>query len=104
MTLSLGYQPQALTVYLSKDSWFTASVVNDDDLWPQGSSAELRLTSSGSNAPIVWAAAVDGASFTWSVSPSQVNAAVAAGMKQARLFYIRDGRPELWGKGSVVYA
>lgn len=111
MAVTLGFQPERLTVKLSRFSDFVAALVYDDgdpmtvNEWPAGTVIELRFyaTTSSTTAAASWSASITGDRAEWNVDLTDVATEVLdPGNDVARLFY-DDGAGTVleWALGSV---
>lgn len=102
--ITLGTDPERMTVHLSRDSDFdavlesyTGSTPTD---YPAGTAVTLEVdTSAGVT---TWTATVAGNTATFNVDEAAVNTLLdTAGPKEARLFYENGTDRSLWAFGPV---
>lgn len=97
-TLTLGAVPATLTLVLSRDADFVASLTRADGTsFPVGSAVYLEVDG---GAPL--AGTVTGPTVSWDIDEAAVALIIAAKPKQARLYYELDTTRMLWALGPVV--
>lgn len=110
MSVTLGFQPERLTVKLSAFGDFSAGLQCEDGNgtptdWPDGSTIELRFYADDTSRDVgqVWPATITDDLATWHVVVADVIAQVLdADLDFARLFYASPSSPTLeWALGSV---
>lgn len=103
-TVALGFVPIQLSVHLTRDADFAATLrTSDSSNFPSGTAVTLELQKSGSAAS-TWAATVAADSAVWNVDKAVVNALVPRTRYAARVIY-NDGTGTdlVWFSGSVVW-
>jgi hypothetical protein len=104
-TVVAGSTPLDLNVRLAWDADFVWNITNNTGNWPDGDSLELRLAPSDDTdaTQTVWPATITGPVAAWNVTNDpDVKAAIAAGVKYARLHYLAAaGGDLLWMSGRV---
>lgn len=105
MAISLGAEPDTLTVHLSPGADFDSTLVLLDDDgaetdWPVGTVITLRFAKTAAT-ETVWTATIDGAEATFSVDKATVDTLLAQNRKTARLYYVNGTDDLLWASGSV---
>lgn len=108
---SLGFQPDQITVLLSRFSDFTAALVYDDgnpgtnNVWPVGAVIELRFypTPTGITPAVTWPATIVADRASWHIAASVVASAVIdAGNDHTRLVYTDSALGTLeWAVGTT---
>jgi hypothetical protein len=97
-SLTLGATPAALTLVLSRNADFVASLTRADGTpFPDGS--EISIVIDGGS-PLT--GTITGPTVSWEVDEAVVGTIIAASPKQARMYYELDETKVLWATGSVV--
>lgn len=98
MTFTLGYAPEKFKLTVTAGADFFQALTRSDDV-PWSSTAELILDFD--NAAPAWHATLSGATATWDVDQTEVDALIAARPRKVRLYYV-DGETRLvWGVGAL---
>lgn len=106
MAITLGAQPDTLTVHVSAGADFEATLVLLDDAgaemdWPVGTNITLRFAKAAAT-ETVWAATITGSEATFAEDKVSVDALIASKRATARLFYVNGTDDILWASGKVV--
>lgn len=96
--LTLGATPATLTLVLSRNADFVASLTRADAT-PFDDGSVISIVVDG-GAPLV--ATITGPTASWEVDEVAIAAIIAATPKQARLYYELLDVKVLWASGSVV--
>ena len=83
--ITLGTQPEDLTVLIPKQGAFTAALVNDGGPWPAGAAIELRFGDDTTS--VTWAATITGAEAEWARTAAECAAVLALPRAWAALLY-----------------
>lgn len=100
MSIVFGFEPYSIEVLLARGSKFSTAILADEP-WPDDVQIELRFTDSDdpTGSRHRWPASVDADQATWDVAADDVDALIGSNARHARLLFIVDGSPILWGKG-----
>jgi hypothetical protein len=110
MSISLGFQPDRLSVKLSRFGDFTGALIYDDgdpntvNAWPAGVVIELRFYSTDTSTTVAasWPATIVGDRASWHIDKVATAALLDAGDDKARLFYDDGAGTELeWAVGTT---
>lgn len=110
MSFSLGFQPERLTVKLSRFGDFVSALIYDDgdpavpNAWPVDANIELRFYTDTevAIAGAAWPALIVGDRASWHIPAAGVAAEVLdTGLEQARLFYSDPETTLEWALGPV---
>lgn len=97
-SFSLGQTPHRMTLVLSPDADFVATLTRSDGVdWPVGTSIELVVDE---NTP--WAATVTGPSASWEIDEAVVGPVIAADPQRARLYHTIGDQRVMWASGPVA--
>lgn len=107
MAIVLGFQPDRLSVKLSRFGDFTGALIYDDgnpntpNEWPVGVVIELRFyaTDTSSTVEATWPATIVGDRASWHILKAATAALLDAGNDKARLFYSLAGTELEWAIG-----
>jgi hypothetical protein len=107
VSIVLGFQPERLTVKLSRFSDFVSALEYDDgdpdtpNEWPPDAVLALRFyaTETSTTVEAEWPATFAGALASWHQPKAQCAALLDDGHDQARLFYSRGGVELEWAVG-----
>lgn len=106
MSISLGAEPDTLTVHLSVGADFNSTLVLLDDAgaevdWPVGTVITLRFART-TVVEETWTATITGAEATFDKDKAVVDATIAANRRNVRLFYVNGAEDLLWASGTVA--
>lgn len=99
--ITLGWDPDQLTVLLAADTDFLA-VLQSDTAWPAGTAIALQLTTDQVPSPVVWSATVSGTTATFDVPKATVNAVLSGTLSTAKLTYTTPDIDVVWAVGRVA--
>jgi hypothetical protein len=100
--VTAGAKPIDLNMRLPRDADFVWNITNNAGAWAAGDRLELHLSATDDNTGtvITWTATIVDAVASWKVPNTGVLAAIAAGVKYARLhYYDAAGDNLLWMAG-----
>lgn len=101
--ITLGSEGEQLTVIIPIGAAFVTTL-SAATPWPTGTQIELHLSSSLTDVPVVWAAAVSGTTAVFNESTIQTQAVVNARLSIARLIYNPGGTGQLlWAHGVTKF-
>lgn len=109
MAIVLGFQPERLTVKLSRFGDFTGGLRYDDgdpltpNEWPDGAFIALRFyaTETSETIEAEWEATKVADLASWHIDKTECKALLDAGNDKARLFYELDGVELEWAVGGT---
>lgn len=99
--ITLGAQPEQITVLIPRTGRFATALVNDEGDWPAGDTIELRFDGDG-GAPITWSATINGPEARWDRTAADCAAVLALHRATAVLIYNAAGVEVLWGRGKTT--
>lgn len=98
MTVTLGHEPERMSLLLVEDADFVCTLRNGDGPWSSGIVVAIEV------AGTVWTATIVGDEARFAVDKVAVNAAIAtigATAASFRLTYTEGSTDLVWGQGSV---
>jgi hypothetical protein len=102
--ITLGSGGEWMTVWLPIGAAFV-STLQSTTPWPAGFAVQLRFSDGLSNTAITWSATIGTDTATFNITKDQVQAAIAARLPLAHLYYIPSGADPLpWAHGIAVAA
>ena len=97
MSFTLGAEVEKMTVVLSVDADFFATLRNRDGVWDPAAVIQLRF-----HGGPTWTATISGADAVFEVDKAVVAPVITARISKASLYYTQGASEILWASGPVV--
>lgn len=102
-SVALGAPPIPLTVYLTNDGDFNATLTANP-AWPDNADIELRFATADDTVVDTWPATITGADAVWAVPAVDVAAIITAKALKASVHYTTSTVAVVWMRGRAEIA
>ncbi|MGH3986340.1 MAG: DUF7264 domain-containing protein [Pseudonocardiaceae bacterium] len=102
MGITLGDDPDSLTVHLNRYGGFRTDLIRESGPWAEGTVIELHFRVTEHGDPVIWPTTIDDDTAALRATPEQVSIVLDAGALRVWLMGTQPGSfPEVWAEGQV---